>query len=793
MSNSLKILIFVVIAAMAAGVIGLFAIYYSKQEPIDDHLLVASNPDALSSSTLPRFASCAELKDVFTKQMEETRKTTGSFGWEFAGEIGMLELSAPMAAVDGLGMGGGGGDRPFFSATNVQVQGIDEADIVKTDGQYVYTLNRSARTLSIVKAYPVNSAELISQVNLDISPNEMFIHGDYLMIFGSTSQSTPYPDVEVGWEGIAFDEYIPRQRHRSFTTANIWNIAKKNDPYLERAIDFEGSYRTARKIDDQVYFIINNQPNFSILNEPNGNAIDLLPLYRDRNKQQIINQEEIKFWPGTKCGNITYFPDVEPKQFVTVASVSMANANAPVNQEVILGSAQNVYASFNNLYLAERKYDWKARRYDSNYETTVVHKFGLNNGRLNYRGSLEAPGTILNQFSMDEHNNYFRIATTKQQNNRSKSTNNLYIYSPNRQLAGSVENLAPGERIYSTRFMGDRAYMVTFKKIDPLFVIDVSNPKSPRVLGKLKIPGYSDYLHPYDKNHIIGIGKDTEAANEGNFAWFQGLKMALFDVTDVANPKEIHKLVIGDRGTDSTALRDHKAFLFDRSRDLLVLPISLAEIPEEKKTPDRSNTYGEFKFQGSYVYNLTINKGFEYKGRITHYPSEQEYQRYSTRNHNIERNLYIDNSLYSISNSTIKINDLDTLEEQNSVMLIPDLEIDRDRVSKIKQIQTALALYYDDQGGYPVLKNSITLGTDAHGGTLNKCLDETGFSPLPCAGDNIYMADIPGDPGTNAFIYTSSDKAIYSIVFTLEAGLPELSNGKNCTATPNGINCYNSK
>ncbi|NIP67558.1 hypothetical protein GWM83_02345, partial [Candidatus Bathyarchaeota archaeon] len=113
---------------------------------------------------------------------------------------------------------------------------------------------------------------------------------------------------------------------------------------------------------------------------------------------------------------------------------------------------------------------------------------------------------------------------------------------------GRLEDLAPGEKIYSARFMGDRGYLVTFRKVDPLFVLDLSQPTNPKVLGKLKIPGYSDYLHPYDENHIIGVGKETVAAEQGDFAWYQGVKISLFDVTDVEDPREIDKYEIGDRG-----------------------------------------------------------------------------------------------------------------------------------------------------------------------------------------------------------------------------------------------------
>jgi uncharacterized secreted protein with C-terminal beta-propeller domain len=230
--------------------------------------------------------------------------------------------------------------------------------------------------------------------------------------------------------------------------------------------------------------------------------------------------------------------------------------------------------------------------------------------------------------------------------------------------------------------MGSKAYLVTFKKIDPFFTIDLSDPYNPQILGKLKIPGYSDYLHPYDENHIIGIGKETVEALDSqiesrnlDFAWYQGLKIALFDVSDFENPKEVSKIIIGDRGTDSPALYDHKAFLFDREKELLVIPVTLHEISDEIKQQYDNYTgsiYGEFTFQGAYVYKLSSENGFEYKGRITHLDEDDiiqsGYYGYwgpST----ISRSLYIDNVLYTISNNMVKMNDLGTIGELGNVNL----------------------------------------------------------------------------------------------------------------------------
>jgi inhibitor of cysteine peptidase len=291
---------------------------------------------------------------------------------------------------------------------------------------------------------------------------------------------------------------------------------------------------------------------------------------------------------------------------------------------------------------------------------------------VTYVATGKAKGHILNQFAMDEHDGYFRIATTISGyvNNRDTSTNNVYVLDSALKATGALEDVAPGESIYAVRFMGKRAYMVTFLHVDPLFVIDLSQPAAPRILGKLKIPGYSDYLHPYDETHLIGIGKEVDASIDANlvhtenavyYTAIQGVKLALFDVKDVANPIEVYKEVIGDRGTESLAAQDHKAFLFDKEKGLLVIPVTLAEL----KPGQPKNMQGEYVFQGAYVYNLTLKNGFNLKGKVTHYDTTDAFQKsgqyFYGGQSDITRSLYINNVLYTLSQSRLQLNDLASL------------------------------------------------------------------------------------------------------------------------------------
>jgi len=211
--------------------------------------------------------------------------------------------------------------------------------------------------------------------------------------------------------------------------------------------------------------------------------------------------------------------------------------------------------------------------------------------------------------------------------------------------------------------MGNRCYLVTFYKVDPLFVVDLTDPTSPKVLGNLTIPGYSDYLHPYDETHLIGVGKNTVAAEEGNWYWYQGIKISIFDVSNVTNPTQDATYVIGDRGSDTPVLTDPKAFLFDKTRNLLVIPALEANVTDPYPTP---SSYGTPVWQGAFVFDISLYHDLILEGRITHLENgmdiyDQEYW--------VKRSLYIEDVLYTISDRMVKMNSLDDMSELGQVPL----------------------------------------------------------------------------------------------------------------------------
>jgi inhibitor of cysteine peptidase len=310
------------------------------------------------------------------------------------------------------------------------------------------------------------------------------------------------------------------------------------------------------------------------------------------------------------------------------------------------------------------------RRQEADQTTTVVHKIAIKDGKITYIARGEVPGTLDNQFSMDEYNNNLRLATTSSIYTQSGqyTYNNVFVLDGKMATIGSLTHIAEQETIYSTRFIGDRLYMVTFKRIDPFFVIDLSSPENPKILGKLKIPGYSDYLHPYDATHIIGIGKETTTNDWGGVST-SGVKLALFDVSDVSNPKQIDKVQIGDAGSDSAALTDHHAFLFDKSKNLLVIPVrAVSSAPVIKG--DYYNNQQQIWY-GAYVFGLTPQSGFSLRGTVEHGTGDNGYYYYGNSNSEVKRSLYIDNVLYTISSKQIKANSLDNLNTTIATIPLP--------------------------------------------------------------------------------------------------------------------------
>ncbi len=529
-----------------------------------------------------------------------------------------------------------------YSSTNVQVTGVDEADTVKTDGKYLYIVKDTA--VIIAKAYPPEEAKVITRIELSEQISEIYIADEKLVVFSNNYNTFLEPVSKT-------PSIMPPRPQTQTTNIRVYDLSSIAKPVLEREIKAEGNYITSRLIGDYVYIII----------QKGAHIIDGKPqtpmIQEGKTTIQVSPSDVLYYWNST-----------EPwYSYTTIMSLNTVYSDIPTQSEtLLLGATSTVYVSQQNLYLSIQK-----------RANTTIQKIRLYNGLITPVAEASVPGYVLNQFSMDESNDYFRVATTTGRvwwGFRGMSTNQssaVYVLDKKMNIVGRLEGLAPREDIYSARFVDKRCYIVTFKKVDPLFVIDLKDPAKPSVLGKLKIPGFSNYLHPYDENHVIGLGKEAKEAEIGDFAWYQGLKLSLFDVTDVSNPREVAKIEVGDRGTDSPALYDHKAFLFDKARNLLVIPILEAKInPTTYGSNPPDDAYGDYIYQGAYIFTISPEE-ISLRGKLTHIPDEELLKNgyYIDSGNMVTRSLYIDDYLYTISNNLVKIWNLGNLKEVNKIIL----------------------------------------------------------------------------------------------------------------------------
>ncbi len=532
------------------------------------------------------------------------------------------------------------------SSTNVQVAGVDEGDSVKTDGLYIYQLRTNDLKITRADGTALQNASTLT-FDKQMTPSEFYLYGKKLVVIGSQQQFVPYMTPDLPQVRMIMP---PMQSPK--TKILFYDVSVPEKPQLLRSYETDGSYLTSRLTGGKLYLVANKYLNVYGLNDT-----AVLPAFTDSltGKTQTLGYDQIR-----------YFPDTVESNLMITLGFNVDSPTAEPDKGAYLGSGDTVYASTDSLYIAMNRYHYRVMTFapdPSFQQTTEIFKFGLMDGKVQFRAKGSVPGTLINQFAMDAQGGTFRVATTSGETwnaGENTSKNNIYVLNSAMAVQGKLEGLAPGERIYSVRFLGDRAYMVTFRQVDPFYVVDLKNPSSPSVLGYLKIPGFSDYLHPYDANTVIGFGKETVETKNG--VRTEGLKIGMFDVSDVRNPVERHKLVLGGAGSWSEVLNNHKALLFSKEKGVFALPVTLY---------DTINGQSQFTWQGAYVYSLDPVKGFTLRGTSTHL-SDQEIanagiQWYDSQK-NIQRIIYIGNVLYTLSDSGIKGHALDTMKYQQQIL-----------------------------------------------------------------------------------------------------------------------------
>lgn len=556
-----------------------------------------------------------------------------------------VEEAEDSASGEAGGMGGG-----EHSTTNNQVEGIDEGDIVQTDGDYLYSVSESRVAISDIRNPENMKLAAVLEFDGETYPEKLFLSDGTLTVISSRfSLMETESDMEM-------ESFMP---YSGITVISLYDVSTPENPKLIREFGNEGSFNNARLSNGILHYVSNVFPNYWILEEQPD--IELRPRLFDSAQSgelEPLPYEDLTILPGTMEGSYSVITSV--------------NLDEPASNEIstkgFLGGNEQMYMNEQHLYLTASAFETAEGEFEDTalwvpqQADTEIFKFGLDGISVEFMASARVQGSLLNQFSMDEFEGHFRVATTERVAwaPDSEPKNHLFILNEQLEQVGSVENLARGERIYSVRFIGSKAYMVTFRETDPLFAIDVSDPAAPEVLGELKIPGFSNYLHPLDDKHLIGFGYDTkiEPVKGGGEPRIVtgGMKISLFDVSDMANPKETDTEIIGGPGTYSALQYDHKALFRHEQQGLFGFPVSIYE--------GDGGEYIEFQAEGALVYSITP-EGIELSADLTQ-ASDQPYEDWNT---SVQRLAYAKDSLYLVANAQVRSYRLSDFEPLGTLAL----------------------------------------------------------------------------------------------------------------------------
>ncbi len=535
-----------------------------------------------------------------------------------------------------------------YSGTNVQVQGIDEGDIIKTDGRFIYVLH----DYQMVYIFSVDGAQVEKVSTIDLSKDqadswewtsEIFIVGDRLAVISNTD-GWVYEVYDEGEDKETEDQY---SKNRETSRIRVYDITDRTAPKLLTVLEQNGNYRSARLIDDRLYMVSDYGIYYDFEEDE---PITFIPRYFINGKGTLLEPGQI------------ICPEETDSRAYTVVGVFDLTEGDVLQCQSYLGYAGTIYMNQNSLYLANSNYkDIVTDTWEESIYTVEQHSTGLvtqvtrydvgEDGLLTYVADGEVPGSIYGQFALDEADGFLRIVTTGSpgenyqlyidpergfENRRwedetiwveNAQTNALYILNEQLEQVGSLTDLAPGERVYSVRYNGDIAYFCTFRQVDPLFAVDVSDPEAPKQLSALKIPGFSEYLHVYGDGRLFGLGQEADETTGGT----EGLKLTMFDTSDPENVTVLHTTL--PKGWSSYAEYDHKAILVDPGKNLIGFDLS----------DENGSRY--------VLYGYSDENGFELKGQI----EMNEY-------YGEARGLYIGDYYYIVAENEISIINLMTLD-----------------------------------------------------------------------------------------------------------------------------------
>lgn len=462
------------------------------------------------------------------------------------------------------------------SSTNNQVQGVDEADIVKNDGRYIYMLGDD--DLIIIDSDSGNPKVIAEKdvTHSNETVQSMFVNGDKLAVILSCYNQK--------------DELI-RMR--------IYDISNKSAPREISTIEQSGMYSDARMVENTVYLL----SNYMVTNEKidKDKPEEYVPCIDDK----AISEDSISMIEG-----------FEEPTYLVVSAIDVESGTATAS-EAVLGGAENIYADADSLYYTFTNHRVKDKEENKYKNTTTIVKLSLKPDDISTVATGTVDGKPLNQFSMDEYEDNLRIVTTVTKGEErvmdfsgntsyssddtpsvsvswsSTTLNALYVLDKELNTIGKIEDLAEGEQVYSVRFNGETGYFVTFRQTDPLFTVDLSDPKQPKILSELKIPGFSEYLHPFGEDHLFGFGKS--ATEQGSVT---GLKISMFDVSNPANVTENHVTPIASSWSEASS--NHKAIMVDYEKNII------AFVAADDYGVSRMYVYGYDADNGFFLKNETV-------------------------------------------------------------------------------------------------------------------------------------------------------------------------------------------
>ncbi|MCT4617467.1 MAG: beta-propeller domain-containing protein [Candidatus Gracilibacteria bacterium] len=623
----------------SALVISLSAFSLASADDTDTQIIDAINKDEVKELNfdikMKSFNSCEDMSKVMGDYLKNYYKNRPFYPYYRNGplmlEKGMVmedsvDASAEVKAEAPTSSIAGDGESDF-SETNTQVSGVDEADIIKTDGKYIYYYKDTDKTVYVTDTKNTD-LKLAKKIKLPEGfwGTQMYLADNKLSILANYYSNKPDTS-------YYFD--------RGTKTYMInYDVSDLENLKLEKIYTADGNLSKSRRIGDYLYVISTSNMYFPYgfdFAKADFKAEKFIPqkteisLTENKEEQNLKVQGKtfpykIKSGNSVGCNEIEYvLPSDESAKkfdfspsFATVSIVDLKNPEAEVKSKVLVGDVSEIYMSTKNLYITNRmhtSYDFSCPRgsycimpYFRSGNNTLIHKINIDGQKANYQDSGIIPGEPLTQYSMDEKDDNFRIITKKWNPERSTG---VYILDKNLKLKGSLTGLGKTEDFKSSRYVGDKLYLVTFKQIDPFFVIDLADASKPKVLGELKIPGYSTYLHPYDENHIIGLGYDTKENKWGGTV-NNGLKIDLYDVSDFENPKQKHSLTLGQNGSYSEALNNPRMFMWNAAKNTLLLPATLY------KNDDDDMYNRKDYFNGLVVVDINKDSGIKEKARITH-------------------------------------------------------------------------------------------------------------------------------------------------------------------------------